>query len=321
MMEQRKVSEKKIQEVSELKSLLNKYNIVGLARIEKVPAKAFHNLRNTLRKDVVIRVSKKRLIKFAFAEIGKPNLPELADQIEGITALLLTNMNPITLAQYLESKAVKGPAKPGDIAPIDIMVKEGDTKLAPGPIISELNQNLKLPTMIKNGTIHIRTDTVTHKVGQVIDAKQAQLLARLGVEPITVKLDFYAAWENGELIPTEVLHLDPEKILANVRLAVSEGLSIAMELGVVTSETIEPMVSKAVRQANAVAMELPVIFPDLIPTYLAKAVSTANYINMEAVGGGSAAPAAEKKDTKPAKEEKKKSDEDEMGDGLSSLFG
>jgi len=321
MIGNRKVSEKKVREVSELKSLLNKYSIIGLARIEKVPAKALHNLRNTLRKDVCIRISKKRLIKFAFSEAGKSNLIELANQIEGITALLLTNMNPISLAQYLESKAVKGPAKPGDIAPIDIIVKEGDTKLAPGPIISELNQNLKLPTMIKNGTIHIRQDTVTHKIGQIVDAKQSQLLARLGVEPMTVKLDFYAAWENGELIPAEVLHLDPEKILGNVRLAVSEGLNIALELGIVTPETIEPMMTKAVRQATAVAMELPVIFPDLIPSYLAKAVGTANYINSEILGGGSKAAAPAKEEKKPAKEEKKRSDDDEMGDGLSSLFG
>ena len=109
----------------------------------KVPAKALHGLRDSLRGDVVITMSKKKLIRRAFINSGKEHLVELADQIQGITALLFTNMNPIKLAQFLESKAVKGPAKPGDIAPVEIVVKAGDTKIAPGPIISELNQNLK----------------------------------------------------------------------------------------------------------------------------------------------------------------------------------
>ena len=194
------VSKAKKAEVERIQQLVEQYNVIGLARINKVPAKALHGLRDTLRGDVVITMSKKKLIVKAFENSKKKNLTAIAEEIDGITALLFTDMNPIKLAQFLESKAVKGPAKPGDIAPVDIMVKAGDTKIAPGPIISELNQNLKAPTMIKNGTVHIRTDTITHKIGDMIDSKQAQLLARLGVEPMTVKLDFYSAWEEGEII-------------------------------------------------------------------------------------------------------------------------
>ncbi len=311
------VSKAKKAEVERIQQLVEQYNVIGLARINKVPAKALHGLRDTLRGDVVITMSKKKLIVKAFENSKKKNLTAIAEEIDGITALLFTDMNPIKLAQFLESKAVKGPAKPGDIAPVDIMVKAGDTKIAPGPIISELNQNLKAPTMIKNGTVHIRTDTITHKIGDMIDSKQAQLLARLGVEPMTVKLDFYSAWEEGEIIPEEVLHLDLDEILGNVTLAASQALNIAMNIGMVTAETIGPMIVKAHRSAVAVALELPIIIPELTEQYLAKATRQANAVNAAAFGLETA-PVVEESAPEPEKEEEP---EEEEPAGLGALFG
>lgn len=311
------ISNAKKAEVERLTELVKKFKVVGLARVNKVPAKALHGLRDTLRGDVVITMSKKKLILKAFEAAGKTNLTSLAEGINGITALLLTDMNPIKLAQFLESKAVKGAAKPGDIAPVEITVKAGDTKIAPGPIISELNQNLKAPTMIKNGTVHIRTDTVTHKVGDLIDSKQAQLLARLGVEPMTIKLDFYSAWEDGEIIPEAVLHLDVEEILGNVQLAASQALNLALGIGMITSDTVEPMVVKAYRSAVAVALELPIIIPDLVDQYLAKATRIAYAVNASALGL-EVAPVVEESAPEPEKEEEK---EEEEPAGLGALFG
>ncbi|MHA1721401.1 MAG: 50S ribosomal protein L10 [Promethearchaeota archaeon] len=314
MVKQANVSAAKIQEVEKIKNLVKDFKVIGLAKLEKVPAKALHNLRDTLRGDVVIRMSKKKLIQRAFKESGKKNLSDLADQINGITAMLFTDMNPIKLAQFLESKAVKGPAKPGDIAPVDIVVKAGDTKIAPGPIISELNQNLRVQTLIKNGTIHIRSDAITHHVGDLIDSKQAQLLGRLGIEPMTIKLDFYSAWEDGEIIPAEVLHLDINQILDNVRLAASEALNLSLELGMITDDTIKPLMIKAIRSSYALALNLPIFIPELVDQYMAKATREAGAIN-GAVFGGEEQPEPE---NEPEPEPEKKEEEPS---GLGSLFG
>ncbi|MHA1672455.1 MAG: 50S ribosomal protein L10 [Promethearchaeota archaeon] len=314
------VSPQKLQEVERIKDLVDKFNVVGLARIEKVPAKALHNLRETLRGDVVITMSKKKLIRRAFVKSGKDNLEEFSNQIVGITALLFTDMNPIKLAHFLESKAVMGPAKPGDIAPSDITVKAGDTKIAPGPIISELNQNLKVPTLIKNGTIHIRVDTITHHQGDLINEKQAQLLGRLGLEPMTIKLDFYSAWESGEILPEEVLHMDMEAILDDVRLAASQAMNLALELGIITEETVVPMIQKAARGAVGLAMELPMYFPELLDQYVSKATRQATLLNAAALGLELAQPAASEPEPSKKKAEPEEKEEEEPT-GLGSLFG
>lgn len=312
MVQRGKVSTTKLQEVEKISALVKDFKVIGLAKLEKVPAKALHNLRDTLRGDVIIRMSKKKLIQKAFKASKKKNLTDLADNILGITAMLFTNMNPIKLAQFLESKAVKGPAKPGDLAPGDIVVKAGDTKIAPGPIISELSQNLKLQTLIKNGTIHIREDKVTHTVGQLIDAKQAQLLGRLGLEPMTIKLDFYSAWEDGEIIPTEVLHLNIDTILDNVRLAASEAINLSLELGIITNDTIKPLMAKAIRSSIALAVNLPIFIPEMVDQYMAKATREAIAINGAVF---------ESEDQPESEEEPEPEKKEEEPSGLGNLFG
>jgi large subunit ribosomal protein L10 len=319
---ERTISPKKIQEVQFIKEHIEKYDVVGLVSMEKIDSRSITKLRKALRGKVVMRMSKKRLVKRALSESKKKNIEKLADEIEGSSALIFTNMNPLELSKFLDEKATKGPAKAGDIAPEDIIVPAGDTRIPPGPIISELSQILKLPTMIKDGTIHIREDAVTHETGDPIDMKQALLLKRLGIEPMTVKLDFYCAWENGVILPRAVLHLDEKKILNDFVAGAQHGLNVAMALKMVTPQTVVPLVQQATQHANSIALNIPGLFiPSMIPQYLAKAYRTANMLNNVA-HGIEPVQEPEPKDEPPKKEEKKeKKEEEEEPTGLGSLFG
>jgi large subunit ribosomal protein L10 len=320
---ERTISPKKIQEVQFIKEHIEKYNVVGLVSMEKIDARSVTKIRKALRGKVVMRVSKKRLIKRALSESKKKNIEKLADEIVGSSALIFTDMNPIELSQFLDDKATKGPAKAGDIAPEDIIVPAGDTRIPPGPIISELSQNLKLPTMIKDGTIHIREDAITHEAGDPIDMKQALLLKRLGIEPMTVKLDFYCAWENGSILPRAVLHLDEKKILNDFAAGAQHGLNIAMALKMVTPQTVVPLVLQATLFANAIALNTPGLFiPSMIPKYLAKAYQTATMLNNVAHGIEPVqAPEPKEEPPKEEKKKEKKEEKEEEPTGLGSLFG
>jgi len=283
MMQKREVPKEKIEEVNKLVSIIKSYKCIGFIDVAKVPANSLHKMRAALRGQVLMRMSKKRLYKRALEASGIPGITQMSDYLHGNTAMIATNMNPFELYQVLKSKAVKGPAKGGDIAPEDILVKAGDTKLAPGPIISELNQHLKLPTNIK-GTIHVREDTITHHKGDVITEKQAQLLTRLGINPMTIMLDFYVAFENGEVLPKDVLSADFDKILSDVASAHQMAVALAMGLGIITKETVEPLLAKAHREMKAVAMESSIIVQELIEDYFGKAVTQAKALELDALG-------------------------------------
>ncbi len=318
-MAERRIVPKKLEEVKYLKEQIAKYSVIGLVSMEKIDAKSITKLRKALRGRVVMRMSKKRLIKRALEGTDKPNLDKLVDQITGSSALIFTDMNPIELSQFLDKNATKGPAKAGDIAPEDIVVPAGDTRIPPGPIISEFSSILKLPTMIKDGTINIRDDTVTHEKGAPIDLKQALLLKRLGIEPMTITLDFYCAWENGEILPRDVLHLDEQKILNDFATGAQHGLSVAMALKLVTNATIIPLVKLAAQHANAIALDAELFIPSMIPQFFGKAFRIASQVNNVALG---IEPELGTEPTKeePPKEEKKEKEEEEPA-GLGSLFG
>ena len=119
------IAQAKLQELEDLTNLLDNYSCIGLVNIEKVPAKALHDIRDNLRGDVVIRMFKKKIIKRAFDASDKENLMELLDSISGLSSMIFTNMDPIKVAKFMEEQAVTGYAKGGDIAPIEIVVKAG----------------------------------------------------------------------------------------------------------------------------------------------------------------------------------------------------
>jgi large subunit ribosomal protein L10 len=316
--QQREPSPKKVQVVEDLVKLMKSHKMIGLVRIEKVPAKIMMDLRNQLRGKVIMRVAKRTLIQAAMEKSGIANLTQLGHAIRGASALVFSDMPPMELVDLLNKNTIQAPAKGGDVAPKEILVTERDTKIAPGPIISELNQELKCPTMIKNGTVWIRADTVTHKAGELITAKQALLLTRLGISPITIRLDFYSAFINGEIIPSEVLNMNREELFGRVKSAICTAQGLALGLNYITPTTVEPLVARCVRIATHVALASPLIIPSLLPQYIAKAVRIARMTQAVATGEPiAAAPAAEAEAPAPETAAPPKQEESA---GLGGLF-
>ena len=311
---QHEISPKKQAEYAFLKDQIENAKVIGLVRMDKIGAKTIQEIRRQLRGKVVMRLSKKRIQARALKESSRPKLSELADKIEGSSALIFTEMDPMELQQIIQKNKVKAPARAGDVAPNDILVSEGNTGLPPGPIISELNEVLKLQTKIQSGTVWIKEDAVTHHKGDVIDLKQSLLLARLGIEPIEILLDFYAAWEDGELIPKEILQLDIEAKKKDFVDAQSTALSLAVALGIVTDETAKALIQKAYNEACAIVLKSPEEIPGT------EDIRAQKQAEAEAAKEAEAAAPAEK-GTEEKSEEEKKEDKSKMSQGLSNLFG
>ena len=321
-----KVSPKKQAELALLKEEIKKAKVIGLVHLDKIGAKTIQEIRHQLQGKVTMRVSKRRIQMLALKQSGKKGLEELANKIDGSSALLFTNMDPMELAAVFRKNTIKAPARAGDIAPEDIVVTAGNTGLAPGPILQELQEVLKLQTKIQAGTIWIREDRVTHKKGDVIDLKAALLLARLGIEPIQITLDFYAAWQDGELIPKEILYLDVEAKKKEIIDAQSAALALALAVGILTEETAQYLLQRAVREARAIVLNSPESIPGCEEAFIQKAVREAMALQAAVFGGATESPAASKPgqekggaEKTPPEEEKKK--EDKLGVGLASLFG
>ncbi len=283
MIKQKQIPQWKLDEITYLVDLFGKYKNVVVIEVGHINDKQIQSIKKILRGKAIIRMSKKslqiRAIEQYKKESKKTNLDEFSNNIPGQSSLVFTNMNIFELKKIFLENEWMVPAKPNEITPVDIIVRAQDTGLPTGQVISELNMTLKLPTRLENDTIWIREDTRTHKVGDLVDVKQAAVLKKLNIKPIESLIKIHYAWSDGEIIPEEILYMDMEKFQQDITSCYLSAQRLAIELGIIDDETIEPLIQKAHREAIVILLKMPIFIEDLMDEYIKKAALNANILN------------------------------------------
>lgn len=247
-----KVSAEKKSEVDDFVKLLETYPIVGVINMETLPSKQLQAIRGKLRKDVVIRMTKKRILKRAIEKVKekKHGIEKILNYAGGMPALLFTKENPFKIYKAISKSKSKSSMKPGQKAPFDIIIPKGPTPFTPGPVISEL-ASLRIKAGVEAGKIAIKEDAKVLKEGEVCSAPLSSMLMRLSIEPMEIGLNVVAVYENGMIYEQKVLSIDDEVVKANITLAHSWALNLAVEAKIVNKATAELMLMKAQREAMA----------------------------------------------------------------------
>ena len=327
------VAEWKIKEVKELEEKIKGSKVVALARIENIPARQFQSIRRKLKKDVIIRVSRRRLLQRA---LRNSKIDELSEKAEGSVALILTNLDPFKLNSLLKESKAPSPAKPGQRAPFDIVVPKGETSLPPGPVIGELQQ-VGIKAQIKGGKIVIVEDCVLVKKGDTISEKIANVLNRLGIEPFETGLELIAAYEDGVLYPREILDITKDDVLNQLKDAHSKALNLAVNAKIFTKESVPFLLQDAHSKALNLAFNARIFVKETVEMFIAQAyremISLASKLSDDALDDDLKAriaglevekPKEEKEEKKEEKEEKaakEEKPEEDAAAGLASLFG
>ena len=268
-----KASEEKKQDVKELVTLIKEYPIIGAVNMANLPAAQLQRIRSQLRaKSVVIKMTKRRLIKIAFKESKKQGIEDLSKHLEGMPALIFAKENPFGLFKTIQKNKSRAPAKGGQIAPNDIVVEAGPTPFAPGPVIGEFGK-AGIKAGIDAGKVVIKeTKTVVRK-GEPVNSALASLLMRLGIEPMEIGLDLVAVWENGTIFTKDVLGVDEKKYLENVKLSWQEAINLSVFAGYPTKDSIKVMIQKASRDSRAISLSQAIITEETVGDILAIAES------------------------------------------------
>lgn len=265
------VSQQKKDIVKEFQELTKKYPIIGAVNMEGLPTPQLQAMRASLRQtDVVLKMTKKRMLKIILESSGKDGLEKLVPYLKGHPALIFTKENPFKLFKTLEKSKSPAPAKAGQIAPKDIIVPAGPTGFAPGPIIGELGQ-IGIKAGIEGGKVAIKQDSVVVKEGQVVKANVAAILQRLKIEPMEIGLDLVAVYENGEIFKQDLLRIDEKQYIANICQAHTWSFNLSIEAGIINKENIEFMLQKAFNDSRAVAIEQTIMNKDVVDAILSKA--------------------------------------------------
>ena len=322
MIKKKHIPQWKLDEVNQLVDLFKKNKVVLVIEVANINDKQIQEVRKKLRGKAIFRMSKKslqiRAIEKYKKESKKPNLDDLTKNIAAQTSFAFTNMDPFDLKSIFEENKWMVPAKPDEITPVDIWVPAGDTGLPTGQVISELNMTLRLPTRIQNDTIWVREDTQTHSAGDFVSVKQAAVLKKLGVNPVESIIRIHFAWNDGVIIPEDVLYMDMESFQKDVLSCYYTAQKVALEMGVIDDETLEPLVQKASREALSLLIELDIFDESMVDEYVRRAERSANALNASIFGVKLEAPVKEEK-TKPKKDEPDDEEDEEVGIG--GLFG
>jgi len=305
----KKIPDKKLKIVQEFKDLVKQNPIVGIVNMENLPAKQLQNMREQMRGTVVIKMTKKRLMKIILeaTEADKKGVDKLLETLKGMPAMIFTKENPFTLYKKLDSNKSSAPAKAGQTANIDIVIPAGPTPFSPGPIIGELGA-LKIKAGIEDGKVAIKEDATVVKEGEEISAQIAGILTRLGIEPMEVGLDLVAVYENGEIFAKDVLAIDEDEFMSKIAAAASDSFKLAIAVGIVTSDTIKPMLQNAYQDAKALGLSQSIEADEILIALVAKAEagmsSLKSQLNLpDAPKVDKPAPEAEKTEPEPKVEE------------------
>jgi len=266
----------KREEVEQIKELANSHELIGLVDIYGIPAKQFQQIRRNLHGNAVVKVARNTLVAHAFNELGGHFL-DLNNKVSEHSALIFAAGNPFKLYKSLEQTKTQRSAKAGETTPVDIVVPAGPTSFKPGPIVGELN-SAGIPAAIDGGKVKIKETKTVVKAGQVVNAKQADVLVKLDIKPMPVGLNLTAVCYEGEIYLPDVLAIDDEAYKAKITLAASQAFNLAVNAAVPTASTAvtEAQIAKAVREARNLGVEAPIYEKGVIEMVIGKAYRQAS---------------------------------------------
>jgi len=296
--------------VHEFKELIKQYPVIATINMENMPTAQLQKMRQQLRDKVVLLMTKRRLMKIAIEESKdvKKKVEELNKYLKGMPALMFTNENPFKLYKMLEKSKTNAPAKPGQIAPKDILIQAGPTPFAPGPVISELTQ-IGLKTGVEGGKVAIKEDKVVVKEGEKVNDKVASILLRLGITPMEIGMDLVAAYEDGTIFTKDVLAVDEKEFIKRIVTADTEAFNLGVEIKYPAQRILEYLIGKAFNDSKALALGQNIISSVVAEELLSKAerevLSLKEAAKIEAVEEKPKEAVKEEKVEKPKEEIKK----------------
>jgi len=329
------VADWKKEKVAELEELTNANEIIGIVNLADIPARQLQTMRKSLGDQAILKMSRKNFIKIALDNSDK-DISGLADYLEGQPAMVFTEMNPFKLFKILEDSKTEAPAKAGAIAPADIVVPEGDTSFPPGPILGELQQ-AGIPAKIDKGSIVVTEDATVVKEGEEVPKNVADVLTKLEIHPMEVGMDLLAVYEGDTIYTADVLKIDEEETRQSVTAAYQHAINLAVNAGIVNSESAPILIQNAARDALNLAINANILTSETTDQILSKAyaqmLAVASLLSTDAIddelseklSSQPAAPApadnTEEPEEEVEEEEEEEEEEEAAAAGLGALFG
>jgi len=215
--------------VKRIQELGGQYPIVAVLNMENLPASSLLKMKKQLRGKVELVMTRKTLLIRGLKQLNLKNGDKVIEKIVGMPALMFTKENPFELYKIIKKSKTPAPAKPGQLAPRDIVLPAGPTPFTPGPVISEF-AGLGVPAGVEEGKVAIKEETLVVKEGEEISGPLSSMLGRLGIKPMEIGLDLVCAYDKGVIYGRSVLDIDEDKFMADFDGAIRGAFNMQVPL-------------------------------------------------------------------------------------------
>ncbi len=275
---QRQVPEKKVIMRKEFEDLLRNNRYLIVVDAYRLKASMLTEVRR-LQKKMGFRIKggKMRVLLKAVENVYPESVENLSKEFQGQLIFIFTNKNPFKIAYELDKFEVSMEASPGDIAPEDIIIPEGNTGIPPGPVIGVFSA-LSIPTKIVAGSIYVAKDVLVARKGDKISQNLANILSKLGIKPIKSKVNIKFAYdfEDNIIISRDLLIPDIEKLRNDLEKAIQNSYKLALEIEYITPMTVKLLLQLAYSRAKQLSLEAEYIDGSTIRELIMAAVAKAS---------------------------------------------
>ena len=242
---------KKIAQVEQTIGELKNYPTIALIDLKKLPDALLQKIRKKIRDDGgKILILKKPVIERVMQ--SNEHLATRLSECEKPLGLILTKKSPFELYKFFITNKKKRAAKPGDIAPFELIVPQGDTDLPPGPALSEL-KTAGINVQIKGGKIVVAKDSTVAKKGEKIDNTKAKALQKLGVLPFEVSITYLFGYDGQYIFNSDLFMID-ETIASDLQAGMFDAFNMSINASYPTSANADLLLTQAVQQSINIAL-------------------------------------------------------------------
>ena len=262
--------------VEQMEDVVRKGGVLAVIDVHGVPAGVMLGIRADLRENMEIIVAKKTLMKLVWNKVGlnSDDLDTLFGNAVQPAIVQTNNYSSFELFRELKKTEAGRAAKPGDVAPEDIIVEKQDTGMAPGPIVGELN-TVGIPAKIMKGSVHIQKQVTVLNKGDTFDGDLGMLLSKLGINPIITGLRLTGTLENDVVFNPDVLDIDYDVFRQKLISGAAGAFNLACNISWFTPITMPTLIAKAASESLSVAIEAKITNSKTIEILLAKANASA----------------------------------------------
>jgi len=238
-----------------LEGLFQDYPAILLVNCNNIGSTHMQRIKRTIKGDAVFVKGKNTLIRKAIRmrNADHPEWASLVPLLKGNVGLVFAKGDLSKVKSTLVNLRVEAPAKVGIIAPQDVFIEKGQTKLEPTK--TSFLQALNIASKINKGAIEILQDVHLIKVGTKVGSSESTLLSMLDRKPFSYGLNVSNVYEEGKIYAAKFLDISADQVLQRFAAGISTVAAISLATGLPTVASVPHSILNAFKNLVAISLE------------------------------------------------------------------